>query len=65
MIFIEHIFISSQNAADFHQIWLIYASRKGFSSLFKSRLYDLFPLNYANELLDSYVNMCIIYNVTM
>ena len=38
-----------------HYTTHIYASKEGYSSLFKSRLYDLFPSSYGNKLLNSYV----------
>ena len=49
------VILLSNRCTDFDEIWPIYASKLGYSSLFKSRLYDLFPSNYANKLLGSYV----------
>ena len=48
-----HFRLLSNCCTYFHEIWLKY--KKGFSGLFKSRLYDIFSSNNANELLDSYV----------
>ena len=52
----------SNRCTDFHEIWLICASKKGFSNLFKSMLYDLFPLNYGDELLGNHVT-CILFTL--
>ena len=56
MLFIKHIFNFSQTAA---QILMKFGSymhlKQGYSSLFKSRFYNLCSSNYANELLGSYV----------
>ena len=49
MIFVKHIFNFSNCCTDFDEIWLMYASKLGYSSLFKS------SSNYDNELLGSYV----------
>ena len=54
----------SKHCTDFDEIWFIYASKFGFSSLFKSSLYDLCSSNYANEILGSYI-VCILTNVSL
>ena len=51
----KHIFrLLSNHYTDFNEISLIYASKYGFSSMFKSSMYDLFSSNNANEHLGSY-----------
>ena len=52
----------SNRCSDFDEIWLIYASKKAFSSLFRSSVYDLYSPNNANELLGYYVTcVCTMY----